>query len=159
MQTLYILCGLPFSGKSLLSKEIEKTTSIKRVSFDDMWDVLKQSDKNITYEIALKKIEKKLVCELKNNNSVIYDSVNLSSEHRNKLKKLAEEAGAQAIVVYLKTPVEEIYRRREQSLIDKSHHYLDKKFIDKSNERLEIPTDCITISTEKEKDIFLRSLK
>ena len=61
MPILYILCGLPLSGKSLLSKEIEKTTSIKRVSFDDEWNIFKQSDENITYEVALKTIENKLV--------------------------------------------------------------------------------------------------
>ena len=159
MPILYILCGLPLSGKSLLSREIEKTTSIKRVGFDDEWNILKQSDENITYEVALKEIENILVTKLKDNHSVVYDSVNLSNEHRNKLKKLAEEAGAQAIVIYLKTSVKEIYKRRRQSLIDKSHHYLDIDFIDKSNERLEVPDDCIIISNEKEKGNFLMNLK
>ena len=87
--------------------------------------------------------------------SVVYDSVNLSEKHRNKIKKLAEEVGAQAMVVYLKTPVEEIYRRQEQSIQDKSHHYLGREFINQSIQRLEVPENCIVISNEKEKNDFL----
>lgn len=159
MPTLYILCGLPFSGKSLLSKEIEKTTSIRRVSFDDMFDELQKINKNITYELGLNEIESKLTEELRAGNSVVYDSVNLSSKHRVKLKELAEQAGAQAKIIYLNTSAKEILKRREQSLSDNSHHTLDEEFVRGAINRLEPPTDAIILSTDKEKSDFLKTLK
>ena len=55
MTTLYLLCGLPFSGKSLLSKEIENTTSIKRISFDEMWDAFDKSNVHSPYKIVRQK--------------------------------------------------------------------------------------------------------
>ena len=158
MTTLYILCGLPFSGKTLLSKKIAEITSIERVSFDDEWDKLKVADPQITYEQGLNKIENILREKLKEGFSVVYDSVNLSKKHRDKLEELAKEIDAEAKIVYLQTSVEEIYKRREQSLLDNSHHFLEKDFIDESNGRLEAPNNCILISNEKEKDDFLESL-
>lgn len=160
MPTLYILCGFPYSGKSLLSKEIEKTTSIKRVSFDDIYDNLTKSNKDTTYEVGLKEVRDELIKNLKAGNSIVYDSTNLTSESRNNLKKLAENAGAQAKVVYLETPTVEIYRRRAQSIIDKSHrNTLTEKDMENAVGRLEAPTDCILISTSKEKENFLKSLR
>ncbi len=36
MPTLYILCGLPFSGKSMLAKEISLKTGFTVISYDDV---------------------------------------------------------------------------------------------------------------------------
>jgi predicted kinase len=159
MPILYILCGLPFSGKSLLAKEIEKTTSTKRISFDDIYDTLVKSNKDVTYEAGLNEVEKNIAKNLKDSYSVVYDSSNLKKERREALKKLAEQVGATPKVVYLQVSAEEIHKRFTQSLVDKSHHYLNEEFVNKSIKRLEAPTDCISISTEEGKKNFLESLK
>lgn len=160
MPKLYILCGLPYSGKSLFSKEIEKTKSIKRISFDEIFDNLKKLNEGITYEIGVKDVDKTLTEELKKGNSVIYDSTNLSFRRRSELKKLAELAGAQFVVIYIKTSEEEIFKRKAQGLIDRSHqNVLSDKDINDAIKKLEIPTNCITISTEEDKRDFLESLK
>lgn len=160
MSKLYILCGLPYSGKSLFSKEIEKTTSIKRISFDEIFDKLKKLNESITYEIGVKEVDKSLTKELKKGNSVIYDSTNLSFRRRSELKKLSELVGAQFVVIYIETSEEEIYKRKRQSLVDKSHsNVLSDEDINNAIKRLEIPTDCIILSTEEDKRGFLESLK
>jgi predicted kinase len=159
MPTLYILCGLPYSGKSLFSREIERTTFIKRISFDDTWDELRRKNKDATYEMVLYEIEKELTENLEKGVSVMYDSINLSAEHRNKLAKLAENAGAQSKIIYLQISNEELYKRRAQSLIDNTHqNVLSDKEIDNAVNRFEEPDDCIRISTEEEKKNFLDSL-
>ena len=157
--TLYILCGLPFSGKSLLSKEIMRTTSIQRISFDDRWNTFKNLDKGISYEETHRKVEEEITKNLEMGVSIIYDSTNLSVKNRDALKTLAKRAHAQAKIIYLKVPPEEIYKRRGQSLIDKSHiNVLSDKEMQNAIDRLEVPTDCICLSTDEEKSKFLKNL-
>lgn len=158
MPILYILCGLPYSGKTLLSKEIEKTTDIKRVSFDEMFESFKISRPGVTYDEGRIEIEKEISRILKNGDSVVYDSTNKNAEHRDKLQKLASNVGADSVIVYLKTSPEEIQKRRKESLVDKTHHVLTEDFVREAIKKLEEPTDCVTISTEEEKGLFLKSL-
>ncbi len=159
MTTLYLLCGLPFSGKSLLSKEIENTTSIKRISFDEMWDAFDKSNVHSPYKIVRQKAKDVISENLKAKISVVYDSTNLQSEHRDEFKKLAEEAGAKFEIIYLQNSIDEIKKRRALSLINQTHHIVQDKDFDSAFSRLEPPTDAIIISNEEEKNNFLKNIK
>ncbi len=158
MPILYILCGLPFSGKSLLSKEIEKRTSIKRVSFDDLWTIISKSNKISPYKITLQEVEKILIENLSNKISIVYDSPSLKLEQRSKLKSLAEKFGAQFKVIYLPVSIDEVHKRRALSLKDKTHHIVKDTDFDRALKQLEPPTDSIIISNDQEKEDFIKNL-
>lgn len=157
--TLYIMSGLPFSGKSLFSEEVEEYTSIVRVGFDDVWNELLLKIPDLTYDMAIVFIEKKLSDLLIKDISVIYDSTNLKEEHRKRLLYLAEKAHAKGVILYIPTTIEETYARQAQSLLDKSHHVIDLQNIKTVLENIEIPKDCILLKTEQNKQDFLDSLK
>ena len=159
MATLYILCGLPYSGKSLFSKKIENATSIKRVSFDEGYEELSKSIKDITYDIARLEIERELARNLEKGISVVYDSTNLSEAGREMLINVAVNSKACAEIIYLDVPFAEIYKRKDQSLIDKTHQNdMSNNDIEAAIKRFEIPTDCIIISTEEDKDNFIKNI-
>lgn len=149
--TLYIMCGFPFSGKSTFAKEVENNTSIVRVSFDEMWVDLLKKIPELTYDIAIPYIDKQIEDVLKQGVSVIYDSTNLKAKRRTDLIYLAERAGAEGVIVYIPTTIEEMYARQKQSLIDKSHHVVDLQNFDTDLHHLELPVDAINLATEEDK--------
>lgn len=156
--TLYIMCGFPFSGKSIFSKDVAVKTSIVRVSFDETWQLLGEKVSDISYESVMVYIEKQITEELKKGVSVIYDSTNLKADHRMSLVYLAEKAGAQALIVYIPTTQEETLRRRDISAQDGTHHVVDQENIDKSFEHLEVPADAVVLTSEEDKERFLEEL-
>ena len=158
MKKLYILCGLPFAGKSLLSKEIENKTGAKLISFDKNWEELSKTNPEINYETGLQDCKNKIAESLQKNISVIYDSTNKRPATREVFINLAKENDAEPIVIYLEVPLEEIKRRRAQSLIDKTHHVVADENFNRSIEHLVPPTDAVILKTEDDKTTFLKNL-
>jgi predicted kinase len=152
------MCGFPFSGKSTFAKQVVSQTSIVYVSFDDMWVELLKKIPELTYDTALPYIDKQIEDMLKQGLSVIYDSTNLKSDRRMSLIYLAEKVGAKGVVVYIPTTVEETLKRQAQSLIDHSHHVVDKENVDKAFEHLEVPADAVVLESEEDKERFLKEL-
>ncbi len=158
MTNLYILCGLPFSGKSMLGKEMSVKTGYTLISYDDVWQSLHHLDENLTYEKVLEDCKKQITDLLNTGFTVIYDSANPKEEHRQDIKKIADEIGLNTSIIYLKLPLEEIRRRREVSLIDKTHHVVSDENFNKAIEQLEEPLNAIVIQNEQEKVSFLDGL-
>lgn len=155
---LYIMCGLPFSGKSLFSEEVEEKTSIVRVSFDDVWREMCVKIPDNTYEAVISYVEQLIMSHLQKGVSVIYDSTNLKAETRQSLLYLAERCGARGVIIYLPTNKEETRVRREKSMVDGSHHTIDTESIEKAFERLEVPAECVTLVTDEDKQRFVEGL-
>lgn len=158
MKKLYIMCGLPFSGKSLLAKEMEIRLGAKLISFDENWIELSARIPDITYEVALEDCKNKIAKNLQNNFSVTYDSTNKKPATREIFINLAKENNAEPVIIYLDVPVDEIKRRRAQSLIDKTHHVVSDENFNQSIEHLVPPTDAVIIKSEDDKKKFLESL-
>lgn len=158
MPTLYILSGLPFSGKSTFSKKVEEVTSIKRVSFDDLWVSFVKEDENIDYDTMITEIKKLIGKQLEKGFSVMYDSTNLKEEHRNEMMKVAQENNAEAMVVYFSISVEEMRKRQVQSLIDYTHHVVDEDNIQRALGYNDIPENCLMIVNEEDKDQLMKEL-
>lgn len=159
MQTLYILCGLPFAGKSILGKEMSIKTGYTLISYDDVWQSLFHLNKNITYQIVLDDCKKQITDLLNDGFSVIYDSANPKEEHRSEFENLAKASAVNPKVIYLELSVDEINRRREKSLIDKTHHVVSDENFNNAVLQLEPPVDAIILRNEEDKDNFLDSLK
>ena len=73
---LIIMCGLPFSGKTTLSKQIAKHTKSKRVSFDELWIELesKVNSKDVnqlSWDFVVSEAKKRMVEKSKRGEKVI----------------------------------------------------------------------------------------
>lgn len=158
MKKLYILCGLPFSGKSLLSKEMENKNGAKLISFDKNWIELEVHNPELTYEIALEDVKNKITESLQKNISVIYDSTNTHPATREMFINLAKENDVEPVIVFIDVPLDEIKRRRAQSLIDKTHHVVSDENFNRSIEHLVPPTDAVVIKNENDKRNFVKNL-
>ncbi len=106
---LYIVCGLPFAGKTTLARELESIAGIHRVAIDDIntergiWDDqtgLSSEEWTKTYQEAYRRIG----VLLKQGLSVVDDSANFTKEQRKHLHTLAASYHAQSRVIYVSTP-------------------------------------------------------
>src|SRR4030043_834868 len=105
--TLYIMCGLPFSGKTTLSKIISNFLNIPRISFDETWLEI-EKDKGIIpggnsveqWKYICKECEEKARQYLLQNISVVYDNLGTTIQQREDMRDLAKDAGAEPKVVY-----------------------------------------------------------
>ena len=139
--TLYIMCGLAFSGKSTLAKRIAKHLNIPRVSTDEMFEELKLESDNYEQWLSLLEISKQRISHfLADSQSVVYDHPNVKLEERNKLREIAQKAGAKAVVIYLQTPDEEIARRHQRNKETKERHDPKQEHLDAVKRDFQTPT-------------------
>lgn len=158
MPTLYILSGLPFSGKSTFAKKVEEMTMLKRVSFDDLWASFVAVDEKISYENMMKEIKRLIEKHLEKGYSIMYDSTNLKTDHRRAMIDLANETDADPIVIYFSITEEEMRKRQEESLIDKTHHIVNEDTIQNALEFNDTPEHCVLVETEDDKEKLLGEL-
>lgn len=101
MQTLYVMCGIPASGKSTKSRQMAEEYGLSRFSYDEMrcfhqWDFIRPA-----------------VEALQNGESVIMDSTNLRITGRKSILESMMDIPCRKIVIYMNTSLEECLRRNE----------------------------------------------
>lgn len=144
MTTLYIMCGLAFSGKSTLARKIAENTGSRLIAFDKLW-VEKEKEQPITkgdegWRFIRKVAQDKIANTLREDQSVVYDDNNVRFEHREEIREIARNLGVNPFVIYLNTPMELI---RERELVNKTtgeRHEVEPENFQKVVEQLEVPT-------------------
>jgi selenocysteine-specific elongation factor len=138
---LLIMCGLPSSGKTTISKNVasllEDTHGISTmvISSDDFRDMLSYSSKGFKpeRETSVKILyEKAIATGLENGFLVISDDMNYYKSMRSDLRQLAKRAEADYDIVYVDTPVEQAIKWNQErgspipsSLIEEINQKLD----------------------------------
>ena len=141
MITLFIMSGLPFSGKTTLSKQIAQSLGIKRISFDEVWiESEKILDFIPTWENISQKCEDIVVDELKNNISVIYDNLGDRLNNRDKMRQLVQKNNANFKLIYINISKEESKLRRQNNLLLKDHHLVSDTDFNNALNSFEVPT-------------------
>jgi predicted kinase len=106
-KTLYILCGLPYSGKTYLASKIIAETGCAYVSIDAIlkdlgydWDTNNLPDEQGWKQVFDASYQKSRDA-LKEGLNVLYDSTNHTKASRNALRAVARDVGATANVIYV----------------------------------------------------------
>src|SRR6266702_2994497 len=103
---LYILCGLPFAGKTTLARALERQLGIVLVELDDINRVrgvglhgkaISPEEWHRTYTEAYRQLDAFLAA----GQSVLFDATNFTKVQRASLRALAGKQGARALVIYL----------------------------------------------------------
>jgi len=146
-RTLWILCGLPYSGKTYLAKKILENVECKFVSIDEIladngydWESNKLPDKRgweKIFEFSYKETEE----ALKNDSNVLYDSTNHTRASRDTLRNIARGVGADARIIYVDTPVTIVRERWERSKDSGDRFVLGEKLLNETIDALEKPTE------------------
>ncbi|MFA7300816.1 MAG: ATP-binding protein [Candidatus Shapirobacteria bacterium] len=114
---LYILCGIPFSGKSTLAKKIVEKLGFTRIDLDeikfemfgkDITDSqINQSGWDKIYQEMYQRIRNKLL----EGNTVIHDTGNFTKYERGLVKKIANEIGVDSTTILVNISEEEAHKR------------------------------------------------
>ena len=143
--TLYILCGFPYSGKSYIAKELVGETDITLVSIDDIfhskgfsWDDDRLPDAEEWKDIFDISYEQSMDA-LKQGKNVLYDSTNHTKASRDDLRKVAQSVNAETAVIYIQTPVETIWKRWEENTKTKERSVVSKELVQMTIDTFEIP--------------------
>jgi len=115
---LIAMCGLPFSGKSVLAEALSRELRIRLLSYDHaIYPVHSRSapaGSSVAgeYDFVQAIARREIGAILASGESLIYDDLLLQREHRRKLAAVAETRWADFVLVYLDTPLPVIDERR-----------------------------------------------
>jgi predicted kinase len=113
---LYILCGLPFAGKSSLARALAKAVSAAYVELDAIngerglgldGKRISSLDWDETYRIAYQRIDG----FLREERPVVYDSASFTRTQRDEVRTIAKKYGVLSKVIYVEVP-ENIIKER-----------------------------------------------
>lgn len=127
MPKLYIISGLPYAGKSVLSRELVRRFGFGYASVDDEitnggYDVvtMTQPDWNDVYTRAYDRLE----ALLRSGDTVVFDGASLTRHERDTMRKIATECGAEAVLVYVDTSAAVTAERRTRNLSTQERAHL-----------------------------------
>ncbi len=113
---LFILCGVPFAGKSTLACELARQLPGRRIDIDELnaarghgagGDDLSQKDWDAVYAESFRLLSESLAAGV----SVVYDGHCWTRGQRDNLRRIAAQQGAATAVILVPTPVEEARAR------------------------------------------------
>lgn len=116
MARVYILCGLPFAGKTTLAKALEERLGFARVDMDEIntdrgvglhGEAISQEDWDRTYAESYRQLDQLL----QSGQSVLFDAANFTKAQRNYLREIAAQHGASTQVLYLDVSESEAKQR------------------------------------------------
>ena len=118
MPVLIAMCGLSFSGKSVLAGTISRELRIRLLSYDaEIYPVYSRlapagSSAFAEHDFIQDVARREIGAILARGESLIYDDLLLEREDRRKLAAVAEAHWAELVLVYLDTPLSVIEERR-----------------------------------------------
>ena len=140
---LYIVTGLPYSGKSVLSRELVRRFDFGYAAVDDEitnggHDVttMDQEEWNDVYTRAFEKLE----TMLRAGRTVVFDGASLKRTERQSLRDTAQQCGAVPLLVYVDTPPEVTAARRRQNMTTQERAHLHDETMSKALSMFEEPT-------------------
>lgn len=147
MRFLFILCGLPFSGKSTITNFLTEHYGFKKVSFDDICKSIELIENRFalpeeTMNLAFDQISLHL-----KTNSVIWDALNDTRAKRDQIHEFALHNNAMPITLFVDVPIETIQERRKQSSLIKDRSLISDKNFDLKLKSFESPIEEINTYT------------
>jgi len=115
---LIAMCGLPFSGKSVLAGALSRELRLRVLSYDsEIYPVHSRlapagSSVAAAYDFVQDIARREIAAILASGESLIYDDLLLGRDDRRKLAAVAKASLAGLVLVYLDTPLPVIDERR-----------------------------------------------
>ena len=125
---LVIMSGMPYAGKTYLSKSIASALGFERVSHDDIWEEMNRADnKWPSFEQTDKVARQRIADSLDQGIPVVADQLGEVRWYRDELKELALGHGAKPVLVYVNTPLDIRKERQERNRLSGELHHVSKK--------------------------------
>ncbi len=142
---LYILCGLPFAGKTTLAQALMRRFGFPYIALDDInserslgLDGERISQMNWAKSYA--EAHRRLDANLASGQSLIYDATNFTRKERNRLRELAAKHSIATTVIYLDL-ADEARRRWQANHISHARYDVRDEDFALVADNFEPPTD------------------
>lgn len=141
-QKLYILTGLPYSGKTTLRNELIKSFGFSIVSVDDINDEkgVGVPETQEVWDWSYSEAYRRLKESLEQGKTTIFDGASLRFSERQTQRDICKSLGIECVLIYVKTPIEEINARREKNLKTKERGHVRDDHFAKAQEIWDEPT-------------------
>lgn len=115
MNKLFMMIGIPASGKTSLAEQIAKSEGAEIVSSDNIRKELYgdeniQGDSNEVFKI----VENRIINGLKNNKNMIYDATNINYKRRMAFLQKIRKLKVEKVAIMVATPYEQCLIRNSQ---------------------------------------------
>lgn len=147
MTKLYILCGLPFSGKTLLAKKLADKLGFLRIDLDDIkFELLGEmvKDESVSpaewdrvYQEMYKRIEEALSL----GKTVVHDTGNFTKHERALVKDIGDRLGLEVKTIYMDIPEEIAKQRWLNNKLTKDRFDISEKSFEEAVAEMEPPTE------------------
>jgi predicted kinase len=109
---LIIMCGLPYSGKSILAKKIAEQRKYALIAYDTLWnEIAREQGKSPDGDLVLDIANERVKANLTKGMTTVYDTLHTRRDWWDRVVSIATACGARHRIVYLKTPPETIMER------------------------------------------------
>jgi predicted kinase len=143
VKRLFLMCGIAFSGKTTVTKQLTQALGCAYVSLDDInaerclhgGGGIGVEEWERTHAVALERIKELMTrCE-----DIVLDDTNCFRWLRDRYREFAQENGYIAEVVYLDVPLQEVQARMVQNSITASRHSIEANIFDEHVRGFEPP--------------------
>ena len=143
MKTLYLMCGMPFSGKTTLGKAIAKYLDVPYVSLDEInearglfgGDGIPVEEWEKTHFLAMQQTAKLIKSEV----DIILDDTNCFRWLRDRFRDFASQHGYQTVIIFLDISLATIKKRMEQNKTTKVRHSVRQDIVEEMAKIFEPP--------------------
>lgn len=144
--SLFILCGLPYAGKSSVAERLLSEATAEHVSIDAIfrsrgfdWDTNKLPS-SAEWQTILDQSYADTHEALLAGKTVLYNSTNHTRANRDRLREIARSLEVPAFILYVQVPEEEIWRRWEENEKNPKRPVVDRGLIAEVLRTFEPPT-------------------
>ena len=151
MKTLYLLCGMPFSGKTTLAKAVLKYLDSAYISLDEINESrglfggmgISVEEWETTHAIARSRLKDIMPSQ----QDIVLDDTSCLRWLRDRWRSLGQQHGYQTVIIYLNVPIAEIKRRIAENETIKARQEIRQEIVDEMVTSFEPPqADEIAIS-------------
>jgi predicted kinase len=146
VQRLFILCGLPFSGKSTLARAMAERLGVVHVELDSVHgerglDLREGLPTREDWIEAYKRSYRKLDQVLAGGHSVVFDATSYRRVHRQRLARIASKYNVPATIIYLDVQDDEAKRRRDENRTTNERPNVDDDGFALVSGEMQLPSD------------------
>jgi predicted kinase len=145
-QHLFLLCGLPFSGKSTLGRALQKRLGIVHVEVDRFHregrnELVERSIERADWIAAYQEAYRKVESALDQGQSVVFDAVSYRRTQRDRIRRIAAKHDVPMTTIYLDVPPEEARTRLQANRNSPARANVSKTDFDEVAAGMQPPQD------------------